>query len=958
MNHSNEDDSLSTYIADCQSMSERTRAILSTANACWDTDSNDSYTDSDGSEFSEGEAVLGGSTPVTPVTPFGIDVNGIEPIPSTSDSITHTNVQYGGGAADPQTPNTQTRASVIEKDVPKFNGKTYTSPVTFVGIPTDNLSQLTGMIKERISPPIDAAMRDASSDSMLNITLSGSCLSENIHAVMPSDEVDISGRFLDEIVSVIQSNDTIMAETDLSMTVELARGSSGGGRRALTGVGYSHIRPLGVKNKTLYSPDNDDSICFSLCIAKHKYPKVSDKSLRRRATEIHQCTGKEISHRVALSDISDYEDRMRLKIVVFHHNNDSKALVLFQTPGHNIDGLPVVRLYLQDDHYSLILNMKKFHGRSYVCQFCHSGFNDKELHSCDAVCNICYTDCTAHNDDTAVAQTSRNYCGDCNQTCKSRRCYTEHKKYVHSVGIIPCDTRKKCTDCGMIGLKNGVKRKRGEGFRAPHICVPKKCRHCHSPLYDGVEHTCFIEKKKPKKRKDKENKYIIYDFETQVIDGIHCPNYVYAHDLDEKPEDRVIFEAYGLDCVDKFLFEFRKPKYRKKYRYAFLAHNAGGFDNHIVLKQLIKDGIEVDTIMRGGKIISIEEKITKIRWIDSLSFLPMRLADTPAAMGFTDQCKGFFPHIFNTAENQSYVGPYPAPMYYGYDQMKTGDQLKFKAWYDTVTGKTFDFRKELALYCRSDVMVLRAAVNRYRNAFISETKIDPFGKTTLAGACMEVFKSNFLPNKTIALTYEGAYHDQDKTYSTVSIEWLEYLNYTEKSNIVHALNGGERKIGPYYADGYIAEKKQILSFAGCFWHGCKRCHRPCDFNPVTQCTYGSLHQRFINRQKFLEEKEKMQVITMWECEWSRMKRTDPSVQAFLKNYKHPKRLDPREAVFGGRTTAIKLYHEIKTDDGKILYVDFTSLYPYVQSCKPYPVGHPKIILKGFDNIKTYFGLAK
>lgn len=53
-----------------------------------------------------------------------------------------------------------------------------------------------------------------------------------------------------------------------------------------------------------------------------------------------------------------------------------------------------------------------------------------------------------------------------------------------------------------------------------------------------------------------------------------------------------------------------------------------------------------------------------IRFIDSLNFLPMKLIKLPKAMGF-EGVKGYFPHFFNTAENQDYVGPMPGIEHFG-----------------------------------------------------------------------------------------------------------------------------------------------------------------------------------------------------------------------------------------------------------------------------------------------------
>lgn len=66
------------------------------------------------------------------------------------------------------------------------------------------------------------------------------------------------------------------------------------------------------------------------------------------------------------------------------------------------------------------------------------------------------------------------------------------------------------------------------------------------------------------------------------------------------------------------------------------------------------------------------------------------------------------------------------------------------------------------------------------------------------------------------------------------------------------------------------------------------------------------------------------VIEMWEHQFLSMKKVDPQLQSFLMTHSLQDRLHPRDAFFGGRTNAVKLFHE-----GDAKYVDFTSLYPWV-----------------------------
>lgn len=40
------------------------------------------------------------------------------------------------------------------------------------------------------------------------------------------------------------------------------------------------------------------------------------------------------------------------------------------------------------------------------------------------------------------------------------------------------------------------------------------------------------------------------------------------------------------------------------------------------------------------------------------------------------------------------------------------------------------------------------------------------------------------------------------------------------------------------------------------------------------------------------------------------------------------------------------------------YVDVCSLYPYVLKYRPFPVGHPEILIDNFGDLGAYFGAIK
>ena len=69
----------------------------------------------------------------------------------------------------------------------------------------------------------------------------------------------------------------------------------------------------------------------------------------------------------------------------------------------------------------------------------------------------------------------------------------------------------------------------------------------------------------------------------------------------------------------------------------------------------------------------------KLRLVDTYKFFLSPLADLSNTYGI-DTIKGFFPHHFNTPENQNYVGRFPSIDYYGPKNMSPEKIADFNKW--------------------------------------------------------------------------------------------------------------------------------------------------------------------------------------------------------------------------------------------------------------------------------------
>lgn len=280
-------------------------------------------------------------------------------------------------------------------------------------------------------------------------------------------------------------------------------------------------------------------------------------------------------------------------------------------------------------------------------------------------------------------------------------------------------------------------------------------------------------------------------------------------------------------------------------------------------------------------------------------------------------------------------------------------------WYDKHKNDHFDFQAELLEYCRSDVDILRRCSLQFRYDFIDITGIDPFERCiTIASACNLVFRTNFLQPDTIGIIPHHGYRPEQKQ-SVKALQWLKYISHTEGHKIQHARNIGEKTIGPYRVDGYYETecgKKVVLEFQGDFWHGNPTKFSRSTVNSVNQLTMGELFDKTIVKRKYLEDLGYI-YRSIWESDFDRQCQENGHMKSFVEQLDIVTPLEPRDALYGGRTEAYSLHKEASVHED-IDYYDVTSLYPWVNKTGKIPVGHPHIITENFDPLDKYEGLIK
>ncbi len=69
-----------------------------------------------------------------------------------------------------------------------------------------------------------------------------------------------------------------------------------------------------------------------------------------------------------------------------------------------------------------------------------------------------------------------------------------------------------------------------------------------------------------------------------------------------------------------------------------------------------------------------------------------------------------------------------------------------------------------------------------------------------------------------------------------------------------------------------------------------------------------LHQATMERTEYLRS-QGYNVMEIWQCAIKRELVNDEEMKYYFDNYNRTDPLEPRDALYGGRTNAAKLYHE-------------------------------------------------
>ena len=844
--------------------------------------------------------------------------------------------------------------------------------------------------------PIRSTVHD---DDLIGVSIHHADLTRGpIYLSFVRNAVFSSETFANRIAKVTQSNSSFLLDGLLTLTVSVLQRPSGGAPPVIRSSEEASQRiqsliPIlnrdnkGCGHYAIYM----DVLRKQRSLKAHLWSRLRDQRWNEdeRRQNVIQLIGEvNASQGTALSvddellpeGMEAYARHLKMRIVVFERcegESTRKASLLFKTAEavveeHHHIFLELKRCNDGSQHFNLITKPNAYLGKRKFCYSCFDGVS--RGHKCSNGCPGCNADVDCSDVNPIVT------CDNCGQRCRGQQCLTHHRRQL------TCTSRWMCPTCFTA---------MGAYKKNDHKCLSYVCKDCNV-RYVKSPHHCFL---KPLKKDDaKEVVMVSFDiesmFEKRTRNGseedVHVPVLLCAlvscshcyHPENVRLETNGTFAplktgdcdlclAYkhvfrGRNCVKEFteyLYSVLSPHVARVSPEAVIrvfAHNLGRYDGRFILQDFFASELESSSIiMTGNKILRFD--VGNVRYQDSLNIFLCALRDLPFTYKFEQRVKkGEFPFLFNTAENQNYVGAWPGLEFYGYEHKKPAEQVELKRFHDTVKDRNdFNLQNEMTDYCFADTEVLHIALQEFCARFKSTVGFNPIQDYfTLPSMSFAAYRRDFLNGaRIVGLTPNKGYGATGKQNSNIGKAWLDWIEVNEARG--HDFSR-EQQMGKKTADGYDHTTQTVYEFNGCLWHGCPECY-PENRDEVVRLMNQSPNEAFAKLQskreyyqQLTKVRPQLSVVEIWSHEFADQQRASPRLKAFVdKRMAYYRKLDEvggvdlREGYFGGRVNNFRFYVDCAEDE-ELVINDFCSLYPAVLSKYEYMIGHPVVISDNFD----------
>lgn len=400
--------------------------------------------------------------------------------------------------------------------------------------------------------------------------------------------------------------------------------------------------------------------------------------------------------------------------------------------------------------------------------FCHT-------FQCRICCRSFKTKISFHKH---ISTTSSIRCNNCGTACHGMPCYRSH--LIKCTGI----TYVSCQYCKASLPSNQLRH---------HKCNEYLCRRCNTMVRDTYQnavdyhyngyiqlHKCPFQRRQS--ISDDNNAYFAFDFESMLYNDpslvypffdtsdkvpamnenvssvyvhiVNCASYRSIDIQSDNAERDNITQSGTVFTLQDFWNAVCSLSTAK--RNIWIAHNMQAYDGRLLFDFLqTKDIVPVRMIWVGGKIMEMEYTHptlpASIIFRDSLNHLAASLSKLPSMFGLPTSIikKGFFPYLFNTAENQNYVGTIPDKQYFNYMKLSAKVRNDFDEWYSEYRNREYDFKQEMISYCENDVLILSLALQAYIRICIQYGKQSPLRDLTIAQYTYNTYMRQDIPTNLI-----------------------------------------------------------------------------------------------------------------------------------------------------------------------------------------------------------------
>ena len=784
---------------------------------------------------------------------------------------------------------------------------------------------------------------------------------------------------LEQLAGKLNSNESFQHNQSFEVNVVFVKTPQRGSGKKYRNPGQRCMDNENKRKRCIIAIKNDDDLCCSRAIITmkahcHRHDGVDGQrnwENTKRGLPIQQRLARELCELAGvkpgpcgLKELQKFQDYLQPEYQLLVMCRTKPFFLIFKGP----PAPKQICLLKSDDHYDACTSFSAFVNRSYWCSLCEKGFNvnDAKNHPCEGrSCHSCNrADCPEYKRNGHPPL----ICDWCHCRFFGENCFQHH------LTTKTCQTHKTCLKC--FAQYNVIKGKR-------HRCGFAACPSCKQ-VVDMQTHKCFIQphvekESQPEMNEEGNEKQPLPPplFVWADIEAMQLPDRQFQANMlcYRTSESENIVTHKGKDCVCTFLHDLDEatdiPNDDRDREVIVIFHNLKGFDGVFIINELYVQKRTVENQLTiGCKVLAFQSG--SLTFKDSLCFIPFPLAAFPATFNLQELKKGFFPHEFNLPHHQQYVGQIPEIEFFDPEGMSEKKKKELEDWHakQVRDNVKYDFLKEMEEYCKSDVQLLQAGCEAFAAEFERVAGFNPFAKcVTIASACHLYWRKHCLEEKTIAIEPLRGWRGAKVTHSTKALQWLYYEEDSiqkkdpSPDHILHVRNGGEQCVttstDSYFVDGFNPANNTVYEFHGCFWHGCRTCHsnnRHCKHATNPDRTMEELYRATLAKEDALRSAG-YHVKVMWECQWDELCKTNPFVKNFISDLRLVEPLEPRDAFFGGRTGAVAL-HAVAQENEKIRYVDFTSLYPWVNKNATYPIGHPSIFTNPrSQDIEDYFGLA-